>query len=76
MYDLYFTLRLLEELKRADEARDSVERMVHLQACRYYRKLLSVSERSRGAMPDCRCGTLEVEDRRRPRQKRGTKRAF
>ena len=44
MFDLYFTLRLLQELKRADEARDSVERLVHLQACRYFRSLLSVSE--------------------------------
>ena len=75
MYDLYFTLRLLEELKRADEARDSVERMVHLQACRYYRNLLSVSERSRGTVPDCRCCSGEVEDGRPP-QGQGTKRAF
>lgn len=76
MYDLYFTLRLLEEMKRADEAPDSLERLVHLQACRHYRSLLSVSERSRGEMPDCRRGSKQSEIRCPPRKRERTKRGY
>ena len=47
MYDLYFTVRLLEELRRAERARGSLERLVHLQACRHYQGLLTVLEMSR-----------------------------
>ena len=46
MYDLYFTIRLLQELRCADEAADSVERLVHLQACRHYERLLTMLELS------------------------------
>ena len=48
MFDLYFTVRLLEELRRAERAGDSLERLVHLQACRHYQSLLTASEMSRG----------------------------
>ena len=41
MYELYFVGRLLEELALADAAEDSLERAIHLQACRYYRDLLT-----------------------------------
>jgi hypothetical protein len=40
VYELYFVGRLLEELALADEAQDSLERAIHLQACHYYRDLL------------------------------------
>ena len=46
MYDLYFTIRLLQELRCADEAEGSVERLVHLQACRHYERLLTMLELS------------------------------
>jgi hypothetical protein len=49
MYDLYFTVRLLEELRRAERARGTLERLVHLQACRHYQGLLTVLEMSRAA---------------------------
>ena len=49
MYDLYFTVRLLEELRRAERARGTLERLVHLQACRHYQSLLTVLEMSRDA---------------------------
>ena len=44
MYDLYFTIRLLQELRCADRARDSLERLVHLRACRHYERLLTMLE--------------------------------
>ena len=47
MYDLYFTVRLLEELRCAERARGTLERLVHLQACRHYQGLLTVLEMSR-----------------------------
>jgi hypothetical protein len=40
VYEVYFVGRLLEELVLADEALDSLERDIHMQACRYYRDLL------------------------------------
>lgn len=49
MYDLYFTVRLLEELRCAERARDTLERLVHLQACRHYQGLLTALELSRAA---------------------------
>lgn len=41
MYEIYFIGRLLEELELADRAGDDLERSIHLQACRYYRDLLT-----------------------------------
>jgi hypothetical protein len=55
MYDLYFTVRLLEELRCAERARGTLERLVHLQACRHYQGLLTVLEMSR------RSGTKAAE---------------
>ena len=45
MYEAYFTRRLLESLALADEAPNSDERSIHLQASRYYRDLLKVPEK-------------------------------
>jgi hypothetical protein len=42
MYELYIAKRLREEMKLAAEAENLLQRSVHLQACRYYRDLLSV----------------------------------
>ena len=50
MYDLYFTVRLLEELRCAERARDTLERLVHLQACRHYQGLLTALEMSRASL--------------------------
>ena len=47
MYEAYFTKRLLEALTLADRAEDAGERSLHLQTSRYYRDLLSKSERRR-----------------------------
>ena len=44
MFDLYFTIRLLQELRCADEATDCVERLAHLEACRHYEQLLTMLE--------------------------------
>jgi hypothetical protein len=41
LYELYFVGRLLEELALAEECGDAEERAIHLQACRYYRDLLT-----------------------------------
>jgi hypothetical protein len=51
VYELYFVARLLEELGLADEAEDSLERAIHLQACRYYRDML-ISPQSGASLPD------------------------
>lgn len=55
MYELYLVGRLLEELTLADTADDPLERAVHLQACRYYRDLLTTphgaEDESRGEAP-------------------------
>ena len=44
MYEIYFVGRLLEELALADQSQDSLERAIHLQACRYYRDLLTTPQ--------------------------------
>jgi hypothetical protein len=40
MYKTYFTRRLLEALKLADQARSEEEKSVHLRASRYYREII------------------------------------
>ena len=44
VYELYLIDRLLEELALADGCEDALERATHLQACRYYREMLSSPE--------------------------------
>jgi hypothetical protein len=44
MYEAYFTKRLLETLKLAEEAPSAEQRSIHLRASRYYRELLESSD--------------------------------
>ena len=62
MYEAYFTKRLLEALTLADRAEDAGERSLHLQTSRYYRDLLSKSERRRWTRHASQIGAMTVSD--------------